>query len=94
MTSRVTSSRFDHETTIPSEHTCEGADRSPPLAWSGAPPGTKSFALVVDDPDALYALDVTLPDLHRATKHALERAMRGRVLAEATLVGTYAMHAR
>jgi hypothetical protein len=37
---------------IPSVHTCEGEDRSPALAWSGAPPGTKSFALVVDDPDA------------------------------------------
>ena len=37
---------------IPPVHTCEGADTSPPLAWSGAPAGTKSFALVVDDPDA------------------------------------------
>jgi Raf kinase inhibitor-like YbhB/YbcL family protein len=32
--------------------TCSGADQSPPLAWSGAPGGTASFALVVDDPDA------------------------------------------
>lgn len=37
---------------IPVEHTCEGADRSPPLAWSGIPVGTKSLALIVDDPDA------------------------------------------
>jgi Raf kinase inhibitor-like YbhB/YbcL family protein len=37
---------------IPRRHTCEGPDRSPPLAWRGAPPGTKSFALIVDDPDA------------------------------------------
>ena len=37
---------------IPARHTCEGEDASPPLAWSGAPGGTKSFALIVDDPDA------------------------------------------
>ena len=37
---------------IPAEYTCDGSDISPPLAWSGAPAGTKSFVLVVEDPDA------------------------------------------
>jgi Raf kinase inhibitor-like YbhB/YbcL family protein len=37
---------------IPKTYTCEGADLSPPLHWSGAPPGTQSFALIIDDPDA------------------------------------------
>jgi Raf kinase inhibitor-like YbhB/YbcL family protein len=37
---------------IPEIYTCEGEDVPPPLAWSGAPAGTKSFALIVDDPDA------------------------------------------
>lgn len=37
---------------IPAIHTCEGPDRSPPLAWSGIPSGTRSLALIVDDPDA------------------------------------------
>src|SRR5262245_41898556 len=37
---------------IPSAFTCEGADRSPALAWTGAPAGTKSLALILDDPDA------------------------------------------
>jgi Raf kinase inhibitor-like YbhB/YbcL family protein len=37
---------------IPSEYTCDGSDISPPLVWSGAPGGTKSFVLVVEDPDA------------------------------------------
>ena len=37
---------------IPKEYTCDGSDISPPLAWSGAPPGTASFVLVVEDPDA------------------------------------------
>jgi Raf kinase inhibitor-like YbhB/YbcL family protein len=37
---------------IPVKFTCDGADRSPPLAWSDPPQGTRSFALIVDDPDA------------------------------------------
>jgi Raf kinase inhibitor-like YbhB/YbcL family protein len=37
---------------IPSKHTCEGRDVSPALTWSGAPDGTRSLALIVDDPDA------------------------------------------
>ncbi len=37
---------------LPTQFTCDGADQSPPLAWSEPPAGTKSFALVVDDPDA------------------------------------------
>ena len=37
---------------IPEKFTCEGANLSPALAWSGAPAGAKSFALIMDDPDA------------------------------------------
>ncbi|GIW71395.1 MAG: hypothetical protein KatS3mg102_0937 [Planctomycetota bacterium] len=37
---------------IPQHHTCEGEDLSPPLRWSGVPSGTRSFALVCEDPDA------------------------------------------
>jgi Raf kinase inhibitor-like YbhB/YbcL family protein len=37
---------------IRSNYTCDGQDVSPPLRWSDAPAGTKSFALIVDDPDA------------------------------------------
>jgi Raf kinase inhibitor-like YbhB/YbcL family protein len=153
MTLLLTSSNFEHEKAIPAKHTCEGADVSPALAWSGAPPGTKSLALIVDDPDApdpkapkmtwvhwvlynipptvaalsegtkalppgtregrndwkttgyrgpcppigrhryfhkLYALDTLLPELGEPDKAALEREMKGHVLAEATLMGTYA----
>jgi hypothetical protein len=46
------SSAFDHGGPIPRRHNCEGEHLSPPLAWSGAPEGTCSLALVVDDPDA------------------------------------------
>lgn len=48
----LTSSAFKPQGKIPAQYTCEGVDVSPPLAWSGAPEGTKSFALIVDDPDA------------------------------------------
>ena len=52
MTLTLTSPAFPHEGPIPAKYTCEGPDRSPPLEWSGAPAGTKCFALIVDDPDA------------------------------------------
>jgi len=153
MSLTLSSSAFQHEASIPEAYTCEGADVSPPLAWSGAPAGTKSFALVVDDPDApdpkapkmtwvhwvivdlpaaatglpqgasralppgaregmndwkramwggpcppigrhryffkLFALDTTLPALASPTKPELEQAMKGHVLAQAQLMGTY-----
>ena len=37
---------------IPAKYTCDGADISPPLTWPDPPAGTKSFALIMDDPDA------------------------------------------
>ena len=52
MTLEVRSSAFDPNGEIPELHTCEGRDASPALEWSGAPPATRSFALIVDDPDA------------------------------------------
>jgi hypothetical protein len=149
----IESSAFQAGGDIPRKHTCEGNDVSPPLAWRGEPPNTKTFALVVDDPDApdpkapkmtwvhwvvynlpasaralgegasrnlpagardgkndwkrtgyggpcppigrhryfwkLYALDVELPDLHQPTKAQLETAMKGHVVGQAEVVGTY-----
>jgi len=52
MTFTLTSTSFGPDGTIPVRHTCDGADVSPPLAWSGAPAGTAAFALIQDDPDA------------------------------------------
>ena len=154
MTLTLTSSGFQSKGTIPKRYTCDGENTSPPLAWTGVPPGTKSLALIVDDPDApdparpkmtwvhwvlynlppadgglpegvsapalppgtlpgkndwqaagyggpcppigrhryfhkLYALDVALPDLRQPAKAALEAAMKGHILAQAELVGTY-----
>ncbi|HLG18393.1 MAG TPA: YbhB/YbcL family Raf kinase inhibitor-like protein [Bdellovibrionota bacterium] len=49
---KIQSKNFDHKGKIPSLYTCEGKDISPQLSWAGAPTGTKSFALICDDPDA------------------------------------------
>jgi Raf kinase inhibitor-like YbhB/YbcL family protein len=150
----LTSPAFRDGESIPTKYTCDGTDLVPPLAWSGAPAGTRSLALIVDDPDVpdpaapkrtwvhwvvydipptatgiaeggggaklpggskegtndwkrtafggpcppigrhryfhkLYALDVVLSELGRATKQDLERAMKGHVLVSTDLVGTY-----
>lgn len=148
------SSAFAPQGEIPKRYTCDGDNVSPPLSWSDLPAGTKSLALIVDDPDApdpaapkmtwvhwvlynmppsaaglaenvhadqlpvgtlqgvndwkktayggpcppigrhryfhkLYALDVELPDLGKATKAVLEKAMAGHVLESKELIGTY-----
>jgi Raf kinase inhibitor-like YbhB/YbcL family protein len=46
------SSAFENAQAIPSRHSCEGEDVSPPLRWSNVPKGARSLALVVDDSDA------------------------------------------
>ena len=48
----VTSTAFEEAGSIPAKYTCDGEDVSPPLAWIGVPEGTKSIALICDDPDA------------------------------------------
>lgn len=149
-TMQLTSSAFQSGGQIPREHTCDGADASPPLSWNGAPDNTKSYALTCDDPDAprgtwvhwvifnlppqtrelpsgvssdrapggalqgrndfknqgyggpcpppgkphryffkLYALDTKLNLRAGATKNDVESAMKGHILAEAQLMGTY-----
>ena len=151
----LTSGAFTHGEALPSTHTCDGADRSPALAWSAPPAGTKSLALIVDDPDAprgrwvhwvvynlppalrglpeafpqaaalpdgtrqgrtdfgrtgyggpcppsgthhyhftLYALDTLLLLGPGAATQELEQAMRGHILAQATLMGTYRRQGR
>jgi Raf kinase inhibitor-like YbhB/YbcL family protein len=49
---KLSSRAFSEQGEIPSLYTCQGKDVSPPLGWSGMPEGTKSLALIVDDPDA------------------------------------------
>src|SRR5919108_282962 len=52
MAFELASSAFKQNSPIPKEYTCDGSDISVPLSWKDAPGGTKSFALIVDDPDA------------------------------------------
>ena len=52
MTWTLRSTVFHHEASIPTAHTCDGTDESPPLTWTDPPAGTKSLALIMDDPDA------------------------------------------
>jgi len=86
----LTSSAFKDQAPIPVRYTCDGDDISPPLAWSGAPPGTVSFALIVDDPDAprgvfthwvLFNLPGHVQDLPEAlpkTERLAGRGLQGR----------------
>ena len=83
----LTSPAFAAGGAIPKQYTCEGADRSPPLAWQGAPVATRSLVLMVDDPDApdpaaptmtwvhwlLYAMPTTMSQL---PEDAVPAAMR------------------
>lgn len=49
---KITSSAFEEGGMIPAKYTCDGADVSPPLQWDAVPQGSKSIALICDDPDA------------------------------------------
>ena len=48
----LTSAAFAEGGAIPREYSCQGADVSPALAWTGTPAGTAELVLIVDDPDA------------------------------------------
>jgi phosphatidylethanolamine-binding protein (PEBP) family uncharacterized protein len=96
----MNSRAFKHGESIPVRHSCDGEDVSPELLWTDPPTGTRSFALIMDDPDAprgthryffkLYALDRTLDLAAQASTADLEAAMQGHILAQAELMGTYA----
>ena len=72
----VTSTAFTEAQTIPEKHTCDGADVSPPLGWTGVPQNARSLALICDDPDApagtwvhwvLYGLPASATGLEEGT---------------------------
>jgi len=79
---KLTSPNFENQSDMPRKYTCDGADTSPALAWSNIPEGTKSIALIVDDPDApdpanprmtwvhwvLYNIPSTVGDLPEGVK--------------------------
>jgi Raf kinase inhibitor-like YbhB/YbcL family protein len=49
---QIESRAFADHQPIPKKYSCEGADLSPPLTFRAPPAGTKTFALIVEDPDA------------------------------------------
>ncbi len=53
------SNAFENNGKIPEKFTCDGQNISPSLSWSGTPPSTKSFVLIVDDPDAVQVVGKT-----------------------------------
>lgn len=81
---------FSHLGDIPTPYTCEGADISPPLSWSDVPEGTKSFALIVDDPDAPDPKAPQRTWVHWVLYNlpAATRELPGDVRREALLAGT------
>jgi Raf kinase inhibitor-like YbhB/YbcL family protein len=79
----LTSSAFEEGGAIPTRFTCDGDDLAPPLAWSDAPQGTCSFALVMEDPDApqgtfthwlLYDIPATEMELRTQSGRTLQNS--------------------
>ncbi len=86
---QLTSSAFQQGSSIPVQHTCDDANVSPPLQWTGVPPASKTLALIADDPDApmgtwvhwvLYDLPLSvsaLPEAIARTQYAVAGAKQG-----------------
>jgi Raf kinase inhibitor-like YbhB/YbcL family protein len=89
MTFALRSPDFPDGANIPRAFTCEGEDRSPALEWSGAPAGTKAFALIADDPDApagtwVHWVIYNIPGVTHALKGGIEKKEQ---LADGSLQG-------
>jgi Raf kinase inhibitor-like YbhB/YbcL family protein len=89
----LTSDNFTSGGPIPAIHTCDGANTSPALSWSGVPPDTRSLVLIVDDPDApdpaapkMTWVHWVLYNLPPQTNH-LHAAMHEAELPPGTLTG-------
>jgi hypothetical protein len=81
---------FDMGGAIPSKFTCDGEDVSPHLAWNGIPVGTKSFVLIMDDPDAPGRTFVhwVLYDLPGLTRELSENMPKTPTLSNGAKQGT------
>jgi Raf kinase inhibitor-like YbhB/YbcL family protein len=90
MSIRVTSTAFTNGAAIPAKYTCVGKNISPPLRWSAPPEGTRSIALLCDDPDAPAGdwVHWVLFDLPPATSHLEEGVPPKDVLPDGGRQGT------
>ena len=77
----VRSGAFDDGGSIPRQNTCDGEDISPEIAWSSAPDGTRSLALVVRDPDARGFVHWIVYDIPAATDGRLPTGMSAGAIA-------------
>ena len=90
----IKSPAFEQGAMIPKMYTCDGADVSPPLEWSSVPEGTKSFALICDDPDAPMGTWVhwVVYDLPGSVKKLPENIPPERTLADGGKQGITDFH--
>ena len=90
---KLTSPAFESHTRMAGKFTCDAEDISPALAWSSAPEGTRSFALIVDDPDAPDPANPQMTWVHWVlynipeTVSALPENVQDKDLAPGTLQG-------
>jgi len=87
---KITSSAFQDGGLIPAKYTCDGADVSPPLQWDTVPEGTKSIALICDDPDAPMGTFVhwVLFNLPAETRQLAEKVPPDKTLPSGARQGT------
>ena len=87
---KITSSAFEEGGLIPAKYTCDGADISPPLRWEAVPEGTKSIALISDDPDAPVGTWVhwVLFNLPAETRELAENIPADQILPNGARQGT------
>jgi Raf kinase inhibitor-like YbhB/YbcL family protein len=88
------STAFRNGEMIPAPYTCDGKDVSPPLEWSAFPEGTKSFALICDDPDAPVGTWVhwVIYNLPAETTELPENVPRDKKLTSGGMQGTNDWH--
>ena len=90
---KLESPNFENQGDIPKKFTCDGTDISTALAWSDVLKGTKSFALIVDDPDAPDPANPRMTWVHwvlyniPATARSLPEGVIKKDLPEGTLEG-------
>ena len=90
---QLTSPSFENQKHVAKKFTCDGEDISPALEWSGAPAESKSFALIVDDPDAPDPANPRMTWVHwvlyniPATVSALPEGVKDKNLPKGTLQG-------